>query len=139
MTDIAPGVVFDEREIEWRAVRASGPGGQHVNKVSSAVHLRFDIRASSLPDWLKQRLLRQRDSRIGKDGVLVLKAQTHRSQERNRQDALERLADILSKASQKPRRRIPTRPGRAARARRVDDKKKRGQLKKLRRDKPSLD
>ena len=119
-------------EIEISAVRAQGPGGQNVNKVSSAIHLRFDITASSLPDDVKLRLLRKRDSRITAEGVVIIKAQNHRSQDKNRSEALARLAELVRSASVAPRKRIPTRPSQASRRRRVDDKKHRGSLKKLR-------
>jgi ribosome-associated protein len=119
-------------EIEVSAVRAQGPGGQNVNKVSSAIHLRFDIVASTLPEYVKGRLLRKRDRRITADGVVVIKAQNHRSQDKNRAAALARLAELVKSASAVPRKRIPTRPSQAARRRRVDDKKRRGSLKKLR-------
>ena len=115
-----------------RAVRAQGAGGQNVNKVSSAIHLRFDIPASSLSDEIKQRLLQLNDQRISADGVVVIKAQNHRQQDRNRQDALDRLADLIRSVLRVPKKRISTRPGAAARKRRVDDKKKRGTTKRLR-------
>lgn len=119
-------------ELDLSAIRASGSGGQNVNKVSSAIHLRFDIQASSLPESLKQGLLAQRDARINSAGILVIKAQNHRTQERNRREALQRLALLVDAAAQRPARRVPTRPSRAAKARRVDRKKQRGTLKKLR-------
>jgi ribosome-associated protein len=123
---------IEEDELVFSAIRAGGPGGQNVNKVSSAIHLRFDIAASSLPDAVKARLLNSRDQRITADGVVVIKAQNHRTQEKNRQDAIERLCAMVRAAAAVPKRRIPTRPGKAAKKRRVDDKKKRGALKKLR-------
>lgn len=123
-------------EIDISAVRAQGPGGQNVNKVSSAIHLRFDINASSLPEAVKQRLLDKRDQRITADGMVVIKAKTHRSQEKNRAEALARLAELVDGACRVPRKRIATKPSRAARRKRVDDKKRRGSLKKLREKPP---
>jgi ribosome-associated protein len=123
---------IEEDELVFSAIRAGGPGGQNVNKVSSAIHLRFDITASSLPEAVKTRLLNSRDQRITSDGVVVIKAQNHRTQEKNRQDAIDRLCAMVRTAADVPKRRIPTRPGRAAKKRRIDEKKKRGALKKLR-------
>mgnify|MGYP001813441974 FL=1 len=132
MLKISDKISLDDREIEISAIRAQGAGGQNVNKVSSAIHLRFDIKASSLPGAVKHRLMTTKDQRITADGVVIIKAQNHRTQEKNRNEALARLSDLIKGALRAPRKRIPTRPGRAAKERRIDDKKKRGSLKKLR-------
>jgi ribosome-associated protein len=126
----APTVpVVDESEVEISAVRAQGAGGQNVNKVSSAIHLRFDVAASSLPEAVKVRLLASSDRRLSEEGVLVIKAQRHRSQELNRRDALERLNALVAKAAEVPLVRKPTRPTRASKRRRLEAKGQRSEVK----------
>jgi ribosome-associated protein len=132
MLKISDKVSLGDHEMEISAIRAQGAGGQNVNKVSSAIHLRFDIKTSSLPTAVKQRLLKTSDQRITTDGVVIIKAQNHRTQEKNRSEALARLAELIKGALRVPRKRIPTKPGRAAKERRIDSKKRRGSLKKLR-------
>ncbi len=121
-----------EHEVEWSAIRAQGAGGQNINKVSNAAQLRFDVGASRLPEGVKLRLLAISDQRISGDGVVVIKAQDHRSLERNRQDALTRLQVLIDRAAVVPRKRIATKPTQGSRRRRLDGKTQRGEIKVLR-------
>jgi ribosome-associated protein len=124
--------MIDLNEVEFNAIRAQGPGGQNVNKVSSAVHLRFDIVNSSLPEHIKERLLAMRDQRITKDGVVVLKAQQSRSQEANKEEALRRLQELVDSVKVLPTVRRPTKPTRSSQRKRLDGKAKDGERKQLR-------
>lgn len=132
MLEISRNVKIPLDEIDIEFVRAQGAGGQNVNKSSTAAHLRFDIRASSLPDFYKYRLLKLTDQRITDEGIIVIKGQQHRSRERNRADALERLQELIQRAGVIRKKRHATRPTRAAKQRRLDSKKRRGQAKSLR-------
>ena len=132
LLEITHNIHIHDGELELSAIRAQGSGGQNVNKVSSAIHLRFNIRASRLPDEYKQRLLVLRDSRITKDGVVIIKAQRFRDQEKNKQDALARLKVLIEKSMEVQKKRKPTKVSRTAKKKRVDSKVQRGRVKALR-------
>ena len=132
MLRISNNVSIDDKEIEISAMRSQGAGGQNVNKVSTAIHLRFDIKASSLPDVYKQRLLALSDHRITKDGIVVIKAQQTRSQDKNKEAALKRLQDLIQKVSVTPKKRRATKPSKNSQKRRMDSKTKHGRTKEMR-------
>lgn len=132
MLKISNSVTLDEGEVEFSAVRASGSGGQKVNKTSVAIHIRFDIAESSLPEFYKERLLELKEKRITKDGIIVIKAQQHRSQEQNREEALERLVELIKSVNVVQKRRVATKPTKGSQKRRLNSKKQHGQKKKLR-------
>ena len=135
LLSITPQIHIAEEEVDFTAIRAQGAGGQNVNKVSSAVHLRFDIQASSLPEWVKSRLLQLHDKRISHDGIIHIKAQTYRTQARNRDDAMMRLMELLQHVTRTVKVRKPTHPGRQAKERRLHEKATRSAIKVLRRKK----
>ncbi|MEB3232105.1 MAG: alternative ribosome rescue aminoacyl-tRNA hydrolase ArfB [Leptolyngbyaceae bacterium] len=132
MLQITPRTAIPLSEIELSAIRSQGSGGQNVNKVATAIHLRFDIQASSLSPLYKERLLNRRDQRISKDGIVIIKAQQHRTQEQNREDALQRLKQLIQTVTVVPKKRKPTKPSRKATKKRLDSKARRSQLKSLR-------
>lgn len=132
MLRISTNISIPDSEIDFSAIRAQGAGGQNVNKVSSAIHLRFDIVTSSLPEFYKSRLLKLKDKRINKQGVIVIKAQRFRTQEKNRSEALERLQDLIKSVAATQKKRISTKPTRASKTRRMDEKSKKGKDKVLR-------
>jgi ribosome-associated protein len=134
MVQITPSLHIDESELQFEYIRASGPGGQNVNKVATAVQLRFDVNASSLPQHVKRRLIKLAGKKITNDGILILEAKRYRTQEQNREDAVRRFAEIVRKSTVKPKKRIKTTPTKASREKRLKAKKQRAEIKRLRQD-----
>lgn len=132
MLHISPHVIIPDSEIDIHAMRSQGAGGQNVNKVSTAIHLQFDIKASSLPPFYKQELLKLKDHRVSQDGIITIKAQQHRTQERNREDALARLCLLIQSVAIPRKKRRATKPTKGSQTRRIESKKKQGRLKALR-------
>lgn len=139
MLKITDSLSIDERDFSWNFVRASGPGGQNVNKVSTAVELRFDVARADLPTDMKQRLIRIAGRQLTQDGVLIVEAQEHRSQERNKETAVDKLLALLRQAAIRPKRRIATRPTLGSKTRRLESKAKRSRTKKLRTSRPTME
>ncbi len=135
MVEITPSLQIDERELQIDFVRASGPGGQNVNKVATAAQLRFDVRASSLPEEVKERLMHLAGKRLSGEGVLLMEAKRFRTQEQNREDAIQRFVELVRRAFVKPKRRKKTKPTHASKEERLKEKKKRGEIKKMRQSK----
>jgi len=135
MIQITSSISIDENELQFEYIRASGPGGQNVNKVATAVQLRFDVESSSLSDVVKQRLVKLAGNKMTNDGVLILEAKRFRTQEQNREDAIRRFTDLVQKSAKRPKKRIKTMPSKASRERRLKAKKIRGSIKKSRQDK----
>ena len=137
MLTISGSVAIPDEEIELNAIRSQGSGGQNVNKVATAIHLRFDIRASSLPERYKEKLLAFGDSRITKEGVVIIKSQTYRTSEQNKEEALARLKALIKEATATQKKRIATKPTKSSKKKRVDKKKQRGNIKAMRKNRPN--